>query len=108
MLFLAIDRSGGPTNNNIYMLASVIPSGRTTTDVMFVRSTDGGVTLARRTRSMMIRSIPTSGIGLEHFRLHLMGGSMRSGTTREMPRTTLIRSYSIVTALTPVLHGQLT
>jgi hypothetical protein len=46
MLFLAIDRSGGPTNNNIYMLASVIPSGRSTTDVMFVRSTDGGVTFS--------------------------------------------------------------
>jgi hypothetical protein len=46
MLFLAIDRSGGPTNNNIYMLASVRPSGRTTTDVMFVRSTDGGVTFS--------------------------------------------------------------
>jgi hypothetical protein len=41
-LFLAIDRSGGPTNNNIYMLASVVPPGRNTTDVMFVRSTDGG------------------------------------------------------------------
>src|SRR5438270_6827829 len=42
MLFLAIDHSGGPTNNNIYMLASVAPPGRTTTDVMFVRSTDDG------------------------------------------------------------------
>ena len=28
MVFLAIDRSGGSTNNNIYMLASVAPSGR--------------------------------------------------------------------------------
>ncbi len=46
MLFLAIDRSGGPTNNNIYMLASAEPSGRTTTDVMFVRSTDGGLTFS--------------------------------------------------------------
>jgi hypothetical protein len=46
MLFLALDRSGGPTNNNIYMLASVRPSGRNTTDVMFVRSTDGGVTFS--------------------------------------------------------------
>jgi hypothetical protein len=46
MLFLAIDRSGGPTNNNIYMLASVLPPGRSTTDVMFVRSTDGGVTFS--------------------------------------------------------------
>jgi hypothetical protein len=46
MLFLAIDRSGGPTNNNIYMLASVLPPGRSTTDVMFVRSTDGGLTFS--------------------------------------------------------------
>src|SRR5467141_182666 len=46
MLFLAIDRSGGPTNNNIYMLASVVPPGRSTTDVMFVRSTDGGQTFS--------------------------------------------------------------
>jgi hypothetical protein len=43
-LFLAVDRSGGATNNNIYMLASVIPPGQNTTDVMFVRSTDGGLT----------------------------------------------------------------
>jgi hypothetical protein len=43
MLFLAIDRSGGPTNNYIYMLASVQPTGfNTGTDVMFMRSTDGG------------------------------------------------------------------
>jgi hypothetical protein len=42
MLFLAIDRSGTGTNNNIYMLASVVPPGRSTTDVMFVRSTNGG------------------------------------------------------------------
>src|SRR5439155_2086166 len=40
--FLAIDRSGGPTNNNIYMLASVQPFGGGGTDVMFARSTDGG------------------------------------------------------------------
>ncbi len=46
MVFLAIDHSGGPTNNNIYMLASVVPSGRSTTDVMFVRSTDGGLTFS--------------------------------------------------------------
>ena len=44
--FLAIDRSGTSTNNNIYMLASVVPSGRSTTDVMFVRSTDGGQTFS--------------------------------------------------------------
>ena len=46
MLFLAIGRSGTITNNNIYMLASVVPPGRSTTDVMFVRSTDGGLTFS--------------------------------------------------------------
>src|SRR5438477_727928 len=46
MVFLAVDRSGTATSNNIYMLASVVPSGRSTTDVMFVRSTDGGVTFS--------------------------------------------------------------
>src|SRR6266536_583035 len=45
-LFLAIDRSGGSTNNYIYMLASVVPPGRNTTDVMFARSTDGGLTFS--------------------------------------------------------------
>jgi hypothetical protein len=44
--FLAVDRSGGATNNNVYMLASVVPPGRGTTDVMFVRSTDGGQTFS--------------------------------------------------------------
>jgi FG-GAP-like repeat len=42
-LFLAVDRSGTATNNNIYMLASVRPTGANNgTDVMFVRSTNGG------------------------------------------------------------------
>jgi hypothetical protein len=45
-VFLAVDRSGGATNNNVYMLCSVLPPGRTTTDVMFVRSTDGGLTFS--------------------------------------------------------------
>jgi len=42
-IFLAADRSGGPTNNNIYMLATIQPSGFTNgTDVIFARSTNGG------------------------------------------------------------------
>jgi len=42
-LFLAIDRSGTSTNNNIYVLASALPTGATSgSDVMFVRSTNGG------------------------------------------------------------------
>jgi hypothetical protein len=46
-VFLAVDRSGTSTNNNIYMLASVQPSGFTTgSDVMFVWSTDGGSTFS--------------------------------------------------------------
>ncbi len=42
-IFLAVDRSGGPTNNNIYMLASVRPPSYSNgTDVMIARSTNGG------------------------------------------------------------------
>jgi hypothetical protein len=44
--FLAVDRSGTATNNNIYMLGSVLPPGQSTTEVMFVRSTDGGLTFS--------------------------------------------------------------
>src|SRR4051812_8322111 len=45
-LFLTVYRSGMATNNNIYMMASVLPPGRSTTDVMFARSTDGGLTFS--------------------------------------------------------------
>src|SRR6266498_2480456 len=46
-IFLAIDRSVGPTNNNIYMVATVEPFGATNgSDVMFARSTDGGLTFS--------------------------------------------------------------
>jgi hypothetical protein len=50
MLFLAIDKSGGPTNNNIYQLASVTPPGQSFTEVMFVRSTDDGLTFSAPVR----------------------------------------------------------
>jgi hypothetical protein len=40
--WLAVDRSGGPTNNNLYMLASVDTAGSDPLDVMFARSTNGG------------------------------------------------------------------
>jgi hypothetical protein len=44
-VFLAVDRSGTITNNHIYMLASV-QTAATGTDVMFVRSTNGGQTFS--------------------------------------------------------------
>jgi len=44
-IFLAVDRSGTSTNDSVYMLASIQPSGSTTgSDVMFVRSTNWGRT----------------------------------------------------------------
>jgi hypothetical protein len=44
---VAVDRSGTSTNNNVYMLASVQPSGFTNgSDVMFARSTNGGITFS--------------------------------------------------------------
>ena len=46
-IYLACDRSGTSTNNNVYMLASVQAAGFTTgSDVMFVRSTDSGITFS--------------------------------------------------------------
>jgi hypothetical protein len=45
-VFLAVDRSGTSTNNNVYMLASVQPTGFTGSDVMFARSTDAGQTFS--------------------------------------------------------------
>jgi FG-GAP-like repeat len=46
-IFLAVDRSGTSTNNNVYMLASVQPTGATNgSDVMFTRSTNGGQTFS--------------------------------------------------------------
>ena len=46
-VFLAVDRSGTSTNDNVYLLASVQPSGFTIgSDVMFARSTNGGTTFS--------------------------------------------------------------
>src|SRR4029077_7831415 len=46
-IFLAVDRSGTSTNNNIYVLASVQPAGFATgSDVMLARSTNGGQTFS--------------------------------------------------------------
>jgi hypothetical protein len=46
-VFLAVDRSGTSTNDNVYVLASVQPSGFSDgSDVMFVRSTNGGMTFS--------------------------------------------------------------
>jgi hypothetical protein len=65
-LFLAVDRSGTATNNNIYMLASLRPSGATNgADVMFVRSTDGGASFSAPQR---INDDP-----INHSKWHWMG-----------------------------------
>jgi hypothetical protein len=45
-IFLAVDRSGTSSSNNVYLLASVLPIGFTGADVMFVRSTDSGLTFS--------------------------------------------------------------
>jgi hypothetical protein len=45
--FVAVDRSGGPTNNYVYVMASVEQfSANNGTDVMFARSTDDGQTFS--------------------------------------------------------------
>jgi len=78
-VFLAVDRSGTITNNNVYMLASIQPTGFSTgSDVMFVRSTNGGQT----------------------------GESMQSGWTRVPLRTITTRSSSIHTASMAEIPGR--
>ncbi|MDO8631704.1 MAG: right-handed parallel beta-helix repeat-containing protein [Phycisphaerales bacterium] len=41
-VWIAVDRSNGPTRGNIYVLGSVNPPGPDPLDVMLIRSTDGG------------------------------------------------------------------
>src|SRR6266513_4035053 len=96
-VFLAVDRSGTSTNNNVYMLASVQPSGFTNgSEVMFVR----------RAGSMMILSITRNGIGSAHFRSPQTGESMWSGTIRVTLLTTSLRSSFILTASTAEIPGR--
>ncbi len=46
-IFLKVDRSNTATNNNVYMIASVQPTGANNgSDVMFVRSSDSGHTFS--------------------------------------------------------------
>jgi hypothetical protein len=44
--WLAVDRSGGPNDGNIYVLCSVDPPGIDPLDIHFIRSTDGGDTFS--------------------------------------------------------------
>ena len=48
--WIATDHSTGPTRGNVYVLASVNPAGPDPLDVMFSRSTDGGVTFSPAVR----------------------------------------------------------
>lgn len=43
-VWVDVDRSGGPTRGNVYVLGSVNPPGADPLDVHFIRSTDGGQT----------------------------------------------------------------
>jgi hypothetical protein len=43
-VWVAVDRSGGEFEGNVYLLASANPPGNDPLDVMFARSTDGGAT----------------------------------------------------------------
>jgi hypothetical protein len=43
-VWVAVDHSGGPNNNNVYVVCSANLPGSDPLDVMFARSTDGGTT----------------------------------------------------------------
>ncbi len=107
-IFLAVDRSGTSTNNNVYMLASVQPTGFTTgSDVMFVRSTNGGQTFSAPQADQR-RSDQSQQMALDRhaWRSRRMGASIPFGWTRATPPITPIRSSSIPTASTAALPGR--
>jgi hypothetical protein len=65
-VFLAVDRSGTSSNNNVYLLASAQPTGFSTgNDVMFARSTNSGQTFSSPKR---INDDP-----INHSKWHWMG-----------------------------------
>ncbi|MHC5024792.1 MAG: dockerin type I domain-containing protein [Planctomycetota bacterium] len=49
-VWVAVDESGGPTDGNVYIVASVNPPGSDPMDVNFSRSTDGGITWSQPVR----------------------------------------------------------
>jgi len=65
-IFLAVDRSGTATNGNVYMEATIQPTGFTTgSDIMFARSTNGGQSFSAPVR---INDDPVN-----HSKWHWMG-----------------------------------
>jgi hypothetical protein len=98
--FIAVDRSGTATNNNIYMLASVLPNGQNTTEVMFARSTDGGLTFSSPTRVNDDANHQTKWHYFGTLSVALRDALMWCGTIRGMRQITSIPSYFIPTALT--------
>ena len=105
-VFLAVDRSGGATNNNIYMLCSVLPAGRSTTDVMFVRSTDGGLTFSTPLR-INDDGLTTKWHWFGTFAVAPNGRLDAVWYDSRNAATTPTRSYSIPLAPTPALRGRL-
>ena len=107
-IFIAVDRSGGPTNNNIYMVASVSPSGGNGTNVMFARSTNGGASFSAPIR---INDDPVNSSKWHWFGTLSVAPNGRIDSvwydTRTL-RITSTRSYSTPTAPTVVLLGRLT
>ena len=98
---------GRPANNNVYMLASVVPSGRSTTDVMFARSTDDGLTFSAPHRINDDPNFQSKWHWFGTLSVAPNGALMLSGTTLAMLQTTSIRSYSIPGALMVALPGRL-
>lgn len=54
--WIATDHSDGPTRGNVYLLSSVDPPGGDPLDVMFARSTDGGVNWSAPVRVNAVRT----------------------------------------------------
>lgn len=63
-VWIAVDHSDGPTRGHVYVLCSVDPAGSDPADVMFVRSTDGGLSWSDPVR---INDDPVDGTAWQWF-----------------------------------------
>ncbi len=94
-VWIATDHSTGPTQGNVYMLGSVNPPGSDPLDVMFIRSTNGGVNWSAPVR---VNDDPQSATSYQWFGTMSVAPNGRIDVvwnhTSADPTTTLRYSYS--------------
>ncbi len=90
-VWIVVDNSTGPTAGNVYILGSVDPPGADPLDVMFIRSTDGGLTWSSPVR---INDDPTDNGAWQWFGTMSVAPNGRIDVTWNDTRTSGTNNYS--------------